>query len=158
MLVYRVCFKEEADYILNNLAFKDVGGTYYSSEFNNHVLDGHSNYMFFYPEKPFILYRCPPVLSYICTYDIPDSILAKCEGIGYYYIYRSKRIDIKEYAIESKKMKFEYLQKIEILLTELNFCDLARVIADGLEVCTTDVIYKASKQIIRERKKEEESS
>ena len=48
--------------------------------------------------------------TYVCKYDIPDSILKQSKGLGYYKdIHNYHSHETSEYAVESSKIKFDYL-------------------------------------------------
>lgn len=57
--------------------------------------------------------------NYICTYDIPEDILTNSFGIGKYLNPGSESDNcscVSEYAIESNKIKNEYLIRVELII------------------------------------------
>ena len=64
--------------------------------------------------------------NYICTYDIPEDILTNSFGIGKYLNPSSESDNcscVSEYAIESNKIKKEYLIRVELIINDIDFTD-----------------------------------
>ena len=137
MILYRICSEREVNLILDN-DFSEIGSLganlikYQNrKDMNNHNYDVDKHYMHFYKDKGNVLFMNAFSGSYVCTYDIPDNILEGRLSIGKYngYFYGNNEINVSEYAIESEKIKKEYLQKIEkikedIYITDDDFPDL----------------------------------
>lgn len=124
MKVYRLCDKNEAEYILKNKNFEDIGHKC-QKDFskNSHQYIQDRNYMHFFEEEISLLYLSPLKGKMICVYDIPDDILSSSKGKGSYwdFINFEDMQEVTEYAIESEKMKFEYLEKIYTIKEDLDF-------------------------------------
>lgn len=151
MLVYRICKKEEVDYILNNHNFTIVGQNSRPYKANNHHYEPTFYYMHFFKEFDSIFYMLTKKGRCICTYDIPEDILKKYQGMGVYtdYIVFRHEEYVTEYAIKTTEMRVEYLKRVEVLLADIDYEDML----DGfLDSSLIETIYP---NIIRVRKKEE---
>ena len=77
MRVYRLCNRDEAEYILKNRNFEKVGHKCKSDvSKNNHHYGQDINYMHFFEKETSLLYLYPSKGKMICVYDIPDEILS----------------------------------------------------------------------------------
>lgn len=124
MRVYRLCNKDEAEFILKNRNFENIGHKCQNdSTKNTHQYIQDVNYMHFFEKEINLLYLYPSKGKMICVYDIPDEILSSSIGRGVYldFIDFEDMQEVKEYAIESDKVKFEYLEKIHIIEKDLDF-------------------------------------
>lgn len=124
MRVYRLCNKYEAESIFKNRNFDKVGHEFQNdSTKNTHQYVQDKNYMHFFEQEISLLYLYPSKKKMICAYDIPDDILNVSIGRGFYldFINFENMQEVTEYAIESDKMKFEYLQKVYTIKRDLNF-------------------------------------
>ena len=67
----------------------------------------------YFEEEISLLYLYASKGKMICVYDIPDETLSSSIGRGLYldFVNFEEMQEVTEYAIESDKMKFEYLQK-----------------------------------------------
>lgn len=131
MLLYRICTNKEVDLILNN-NFSFVGSRgseliKYQQEkgMNNHKYDPDKYYMHFYIDKDNILFSNAVAFNYVCTYDIPEEILNNSLGYGNYLslFNLESTVRILEYALESSKMKKEYIVRIEMIKENIDICD-----------------------------------
>ena len=112
MKVYRLCRKEEIISILKNQNFDGVGQECIQDEtINTHKYKNDKKYLHFFPKFDDLLYLNTTEDNYICTYDIPDSILDKTKGIGKYvdFIKFMNLVDIEEYAIETSSLDLKNL-------------------------------------------------
>lgn len=139
MRVYRLCNRDEAEYILKNRNFEKVGHKCKTDvSKNNHHYGQDINYMHFFEKETSLLYLYPSKGKMICVYDIPDEILSSSIGRGLYldFITFEDMQEVNEYAIESYKIKFEYLEKIYIINQDLDFDYVPKKeeIHDGLSV------------------------
>lgn len=139
MRVYRLCNKHEAESILKNRKFKNIGHKCQNdSTKNTHQYIQDINYMHFFEKETSLLYLYPSKGKMICVYDIPDEILSSSKGRGLYldFINLEDMQEVNEYAIESGKVKFEHLETIYILDQDLDFDYVPRTdeLYDGLSV------------------------
>lgn len=132
MEVYRICDKNEVDQIINSEDLSNIGS--YGSEFiryncsrsiSNHKYYEDERYLHFFKDKDSILYWFSNKGRYVCTYNIPDEILNGNLSYGKYCsVFSEGRIvDVAEYAIESKLIDKNYLEKVEILNDTIDICD-----------------------------------
>ena len=122
MIVYRVCKEEEYYQIFSNKNFNNVGNYFNNEEtklMNTHKYKENTRYLHFFQNlDTSISYLAIEEGTYVCKYDIPDSILKQSEGLGYYKdIHNYHSHEAIEYAVESSKIKFDYLKQI-IFITE----------------------------------------
>ena len=137
MKVYRLCNKDEIESILANRNFKGIGHvSQNNSTKNTHQYLQNVNYMHFFDKERSLLYLHPSRGQMICVYDIPDGILGCYMGIGLYldFINLKTMHKVVEYAIESDKLKFEYLETIYIVNQDLDFDYIPKMdeLYDGL--------------------------
>ncbi|MBQ3475520.1 MAG: hypothetical protein IJH20_05065 [Bacilli bacterium] len=141
MVVYRICKKEELDKIINGIPFSDIGRTCTNdSKLNNHEYKPNIKYLHFYKDYGSIFYLNVTKDHYICTYDIPDEILAEYVGSGRYLdrVFMKKEEQVGEYAIPSSQIDSSYLQRIDKVIDYIDFEDyLYEDYKDNLET-----IYK----------------
>lgn len=139
MLVYRLCNKDEEKAILGNRNFEGIGHKCQNdSTKNTHRYIQDINYMHFFEKETSLLYLYPSKGKMICVYDIPDEILSASKGRGLYldFINFEDMQEVNEYAIESDKVKFEYLKKIYIIEQDFDFDYVPKTdeLYDGLNV------------------------
>lgn len=125
MLVYRLCKKEEINKIFSGFNFSEIGNICEVSNKNNHKYIPNKKYIHFYDKKDSILYLNPLKDEYICTYSIPDDLLNKYKGTGKYldFIKWENLSEIDEYAIPSELIEFEYLEKVDIIINDIEYED-----------------------------------
>ncbi len=127
MKVFRLCKTSEIHSILSNYSFFDVGSIKNTdAKLNNHLYERNHAYLHFFPHLENIFYLNPKVGYYICTYDIPTHILEQYQGIGYYldYMFYREMQEVIEFAIPTNHMLFDYLEKVEVLTSSLDFENL----------------------------------
>ncbi len=132
MQVFRVCDKEEIDKILGGVDFRYIGapGEIYKREpgevvVNNHFYEENEMYMHFFPKFGDLFYINLEEGKYICVYDIPEEILNESIGYGEYkdlFTYSLSR-KVPEYCINSKKLKFEYIEQISLITHYIDYMD-----------------------------------
>lgn len=127
MLVYRNCDKKEIKKVLTNKNFNNIGSMCEENPSKNtfkYLED--TFYMHFFKDRYSLLYLDTSTGRYICTYNIPDFILEKHFGYGFYLDLISFKTlgKIEEYAIPSNLIKFEYLESIDILTDFVDFEDV----------------------------------
>ena len=131
MILYRICSNREVNLILNN-NFSEVGSLganlieYQNQKgMNNHKYEVDKYYMHFYKDKDNILFGNAFAGNYVCTYDIPDEILDNNFEYGQYLspFDLESIVSVPEYAIESNKIKKEYIKTIEIIKETIDLCD-----------------------------------
>lgn len=124
MEVFRLCDTGEMEYILKNKNFSNVGQEFETDSCKNtHKYVKSRKYMHFFENEISLLYLSLFKGKYICVYNIPDEILRKSKGKGFYYdfIYFSKLHELTEYAICSDKIKFEHLSRIYRINEDIDF-------------------------------------
>ncbi len=136
MLVYRVCSKEEVDFLLNGGDISLVGGTSEKYEKNNHHYEENERYMHFFQKEGNVALVGQFPKDYICVYDIPDDVLLGGIGIGN-YIYFPNRLELTEYAIRSRDMLFEYLKQVKFARDWLH----VSLFMDHIPEYLTEIIY-----------------
>lgn len=139
MRVYRLCNKDEAESIFRDRNFESIGHKCQNdSTKNTHQYMQDVNYMHFFEEEMSLLYLYPAKGKFICVYDIPDEILSCARGRGLYldFINFENIQEVNEYAIESHKLKFEYLETIYIVEKDLDFDYVPKTdeLYDGLRI------------------------
>jgi len=128
MIVYRVCSEEEIKKILEEHDFSKIGNkfsTLYIPKMNNHKYEPNQLYLHFFKDKGSILYLENLKKNYLCSYDIPNEILDKNSGIGYYWdlLNYSTLCNVPEYAIKSDEIIFDYLKEIDYINKEIDIED-----------------------------------
>lgn len=124
MRLYRLCNKEEAKDILQHRNFEGIGHKCQNDYTKNtHQYMKNVNYMHFFENEMSLLYLYPAKGKTICVYDIPDEILSSSREKGVYldFINFKDIQEVAEYAIESDKVKFEYLETIYLVDENLDF-------------------------------------
>ncbi len=118
MKVYRLCRENEVNQILNNQFFDNIGSFYSNFGCNIHNYDKDKRYLHFFKSKASLLYLNTLKNRYICVYDIPNRLLQKYLGKGKYrdLINFAELVEVEEYAIPSKLLKFKYLQSIDKII------------------------------------------
>ena len=147
MLVYRVCSQDEINRIFQNDDFSEIGclGEDFIKyqkirDINNHKYNPKELYLHFFDDIWSIIYWKAIKNNYICTYDIPEDILTNSFGIGKYLNPSSESDNcscVSEYAIESNKIKKEYLIRVELIINDIDFTDYDEypdILDDYLEV------------------------
>ena len=153
MLVYRVCTQNEVNRILQNEPFSTIGclGEDFikyqqTRAINNHKYKSDKLYLPFFDDIWSITYWKATKGNYVCTYDIPDDILVNCFGTGKYLNSGSESEianSVSEYAVESDKIKKQYLIRVELIKANIDLTDddYIETLEDYLEV-----IYETSSQ------------
>ena len=140
MKVYRICSEVEINKIIETSSFLEVGSKGENAIRNNQRYEKEKLYLHFFYEKSSIFYFSTTKGKCICTYDIPENILKRCEGTGFYldYVYSRNMVNVLEYAVNIEELKFEYLDKVQIIEKYLDFEDY---LYDTELVNKTSVIY-----------------
>ncbi len=146
MIVYRICRKKEFERIMNNKSFANIGSICTENpKINSHKYKNNEKYLHFFKSYDSVFYLYVTTDNYICTYDIPNELLKKNMGVGYYLdrIYMEKLESVAEYAIPSREIQFSYLQRVDKVKNYIDFEDfLDDDYADSLET-VFDVTEKA---------------
>lgn len=124
MIVYRLCDQNEVNNIFENMDVFAAGHKFQKDNTKNtHMYIQEKKYMHFFEQIIHLLYLNYSKGKIICIYSIPDEILKLSSGKGFYldFINFENIQEITEYAIESNKIKFNYLQKIYIIKEDLDF-------------------------------------
>ena len=154
MKVYRLCKRDEVDLILDKKQLNGLGKVCLNDpKLNNHIYDCNKKYMHFFEDKGSLFYLCVTTGTYICTYDIPDDLIGKYKGEGYYLDREFLRVlqSVSEYAIPSDELSFEYLNRIERVKSYVDYEDY---LYDG-DILEVETIYdseKKNKQKVSDRK------
>ena len=153
MIVYRIAKEEEIKTILGEESLENIGRECkVDYKLNNHNYLPGKKYLHFYPDYGSIFYTSSQAKRYICTYDIPDDVLERSKGIGYYLdleFYEHLQ-EVTEYAIETDILDFSYLKKIEmmtdlILFEDYCYDEYRDKIETIYEQCSQKVIKKVKK-------------
>ena len=142
MQVFRLCSPEEFESILENRNFEYVGQEFQiNPQKNTHQYLSNVKYLHFFKDEISLLYLAGCKGDYIFVYDIPDEILSTSSGCGFYFdfINFSSISKATEYAIDTKKIKFEYIKRIYSIIQDLDFDYVPEVseIYNNL-ICTYD--------------------
>lgn len=93
---------------------------------------------------------------FICTYDIPNYLLEKHYGVGFYLDrFNFRKLEkVSEYAIENEFINFNYLLKIERILEYIDIEDyMSDNISSKIETIylNSEIINKLSNQDNRDK-------
>ncbi|MCM1404114.1 MAG: hypothetical protein NC133_01205 [Prevotella sp.] len=136
-----MCGEDEINEILNNREFTGIGQNFQNDKRkNNFIYLPGTKYLHFFREKSSILYLNPIKNRFICCYDIPNSILVQRSGTGKYWDFMNfkKMMLVAEYAIESELVKFEYLQNVGKITSDIDYEDF---LTDPALKCFVKTIY-----------------
>ncbi len=126
MIVYRLCRESEINELLNTKSTTNIGKEYISNpKQNNHNYKDNIKYLHFYKDYDSLFYLYLKPNRYICTYNIPDELLQKYQGTGFYLdrIFLEKLESTTEYAVPNNEISFSYLQKVDKIKEEIEFED-----------------------------------
>lgn len=123
MIVYRICKKEELQKVIEDNNFTNTGYNFSVSDLNTHNYNKNSKYLHFFLNKESIFYLRTLKDRYICVYDIPEDILNRYKGIGYYWDYINYRTlnKVTEYAIENKVIDLKFLKQVSYIKRDIDF-------------------------------------
>lgn len=124
MKVFRLCDKEEVECILQNRNITIAGHKcQIDLGKNTHQYIADKNYMHFFAREISLLYLYPSKGKRVCVYNIPEDILKPSVGNGYYldFINFESKQEVVEYAVESEKIQFCYLEEIYEIKETLDF-------------------------------------
>lgn len=124
MKVYRLCRKDEAEKVLKDRKFNNIIHRSLSdSKQNTHKYIDNQEYMHFFEQEISLLYLNVAKGKVICVYDIPQDILQESKGKGFYldFINFENIQKVTEYAIQSDKVRFEYLEQMYIINEDIDF-------------------------------------
>lgn len=127
MIVYRNSEEKEIKKVLTNKSYNDIGSICEENpDKNTFKYLKNTLYIHFFKNKYCLLYMDTSSGRYICTYNIPDSILEKHFGYGFYLdlISFKTKCKIEEYAIPSNLIDFKYLENIDILTSFVDYEDV----------------------------------
>ena len=127
MKVYRLCKEDEYIKIISNKNFKSIGKKFQNnSKLNNHIYEEDKLYIHFFKNFDSIFYLNTNKNKYICIYSIPDKLLEKYKGTGFYLDRENFRNleNVDEYFIENSKKKFNYLDKIYKINNYIDYLDI----------------------------------
>ena len=157
MLVYRICRIGEVSKLLENKDLNEVGkpATHFiekqqKGNISSHDYNFRLSYLHFFKDLPSIFYFYTAD-KFICTYDIPEDILEKYKGQGFYLDYCNfeKMEAVDEYAIPVNELSFEYLKRVD----KINeFIDYEDYLFDPTLKEEIQTIYEKGKERSRTRK------
>ena len=148
MKVYRVCDSWEMAYIFYMKSLKYVGNKYCNAGYNQHNYQEDVEYVHFFERYESIFYLLDEKISpYVCTYDIPNEILAKTFGSGFYPSLTDKYDNdiVTEFAIPNTLVSFDYLVKAERLQDKVTYEDYLNNQHEGHFV----TLYNKEAQLVR---------
>lgn len=115
MKVYRYVSKNELNYILNG-QYEKLGTICYGEDLSNtHLYKKDQRYIHFFKNKKSIEYIHKVFRGqdlYVCTFNIPVSVLIKSVGLGKYDVgrgYDNNTVTLIEFAVEVNKFRKEWL-------------------------------------------------
>lgn len=126
MVVYRICNELEKNTLLNERSFNNIGHfCYENKKTNTHFYKDGKKYIHFFKDFDSIFYLKTTKNHYICTYDIPDSILISYKSLGFYLdrMFFRKIDSVVEYTIENELLDFNYLISIDEIINDIDFDD-----------------------------------
>lgn len=140
MLVYRVCKNIEFKKILNENNFNNIGNYFTKTNLNTHNYDEKYKYLHFFKDKESIFYLRTLKDRYLCIYDIPEEILSKYIGTGYYWDFINYKDlnDVVEYAIENEAIDISFLKQVAYIKCDIEYEDY---LDDNELIDYVDVIY-----------------
>ncbi len=117
MIVYRVCNIDEID-LLNGGNFLDIGKEYsrdIMKDTNTHMYKDRVKYLHFFERIESIMYLRRVNGFYLCYYDIPEDLLDKYKGEGYYVKLDTmdRLVNVSEFAIPTSYLSMNNLIKID---------------------------------------------
>lgn len=124
MKVYRICSKEEINEIFLNTSFLSIGNKFTENKSKNSFdYLPETLYMHFFKNLESILFLDTNSNRCICVYNIPDDILYAHLGYGKYldFISFKNLLKIEEFAIPSNIIKFDYLEKVDLLASGIDY-------------------------------------
>lgn len=126
MKVFRSCQKDEVNTILTEHSCANAGQYFKSSLKSSHIYNNNIKYLHFFKNPNDLLYLDTSPDRCICVYDIPEQTLFKFQGIGKYTDYISfKHLNyVEEFAIPSAEVKFDYLQSVSIITSQIDYEDV----------------------------------
>lgn len=126
MNVYRICTREEIQQILSLKGLSQSGAPFCDNKnTSTHKYAKNKKYLHFFESASSIFHLSTAKGRVICIYNIPQKLLNKKLGYGKYwdYITFAKLRNVKEYAIETDLLKFEYLNKAYLITKDIDFED-----------------------------------
>ena len=126
MKVFRLCSENEVVNILQNCSFNGVGNYCSNTNNNNHTYQPNKKYLHFFKSKLSLLHLKTLQGRYICEYNIPQSVCDAFIGIGKYwdYVNFSELIEVKEFAIPTDCLQFNYVISISKIVKNIDYEDM----------------------------------
>lgn len=127
MIVYRVCHIDElSDLIKGN--FEGLGKVYsreIMKDTNTHMYQEGVNYLHFFERIESIMYLRRVNGFYLCYYDIPEDLLDKGKGEGYYVKLDTmdRLVNVSEFAIPTSSLSIDNLIKIDRINSRIDLDD-----------------------------------
>lgn len=117
MIVYRVCHIDELDNLIKG-RFEELGKEYnreIMKDTNTHMYHDGVKYLHFFERLESIMYLRRVSGFYLCYYDIPEDLLDKGKGEGYYVKLDTmdRLVNVSEFAIPTSDLSMNNLIKID---------------------------------------------
>ena len=127
MIVYRVCHIDELDSLIKG-RFEELGKEYsreIMKDTNTHMYRDGVKYLHFFERLESIMYLRRVNGFYLCYYDIPEDLLDKGKGEGYYVKLDTmdRLVNVSEFAIPTFSLSMDNLIKIDRINSRIDLDD-----------------------------------
>lgn len=127
MIVYRVCHIDELDDLIKG-NFEGLGKEYsreIMKDTNTHMYHDGVKYLHFFERIESIMYLRRVNGFYLCYYDIPEDLLDKGKGEGYYVKLDTmdRLVNVSEFAIPTSDLSMNNLIKIDRINSRIDLDD-----------------------------------
>lgn len=127
MIVYRVCNIDELDDLIKG-NFEGLGKTYsreIMKDNNTHMYQEGVKYLHFFERIESIMYLRRVNGFYLCYYDIPEDLLDKGKGEGFYFKLDNmdRLVNVSEFAIPTSSLSIDNLIKIDRINSRIDLDD-----------------------------------
>lgn len=127
MIVYRVCHIDELDDLIKG-NFDGLGKEYsreIMKDTNTHMYQEGVKYLHFFERIESIMYLRRVNGFYLCYYDIPEDLLDKGKGEGYYVKLDTmdRLVNVSEFAIPTSSLSMNNLIKIDRINSRIDLDD-----------------------------------
>lgn len=127
MIVYRVCHIDELDNLIKG-RFEELGKEYnreIMKDTNTHMYHDGVKYLHFFERLESIMYLRRVSGFYLCYYDIPEDLLDKGKGEGYYVKLDTmdRLVNVSEFAIPTSDLSMNNLIKIDRINSRIDLDD-----------------------------------
>lgn len=127
MIVYRVCHIDELDELIKG-NFEELGKEYsreIMKDTNTHMYHDGIKYLHFFERIESIMYLRRVNGFYLCYYDIPEDLLDKGKGEGFYVKLDTmdRLVNVGEFAIPTSDLSMNNLIKIDRINSRIDLDD-----------------------------------